>query len=87
MILDSAGNIYGTTRGGGLAGACSSNDNYPSGCGVVFMLDPAGQETVLHIFTGFADGGIPGGLIFDPAATFTGPRARAGLTLWASCSS
>ena len=29
------------------------------GCGVVFKLDPAGKETVLHTFTGGADGGSP----------------------------
>ena len=79
VILDSAGNIYGTTGGGGLAGACSSSNNYPSGCGVVFKLDSAGQETVLHTFTGFADGGVPlGGPIFDPAGNLYGTTGAGG---------
>src|SRR5579863_7251913 len=46
--LDSAGDLYGTTAGGGTAGA-----------GVVFKLTPTRQETVLHSFSGGADGSTP----------------------------
>jgi uncharacterized repeat protein (TIGR03803 family) len=54
VIQDSLGNIYGTTQTGGItAGSCS-----PGGCGVVFKLDVAGNETVLHAFDG-ADGQTP----------------------------
>jgi uncharacterized repeat protein (TIGR03803 family) len=48
LILDSAGNLYGTTQAGG---AFSS--------GVVFKLDPAGKETVLYGFKGGEDWGHP----------------------------
>ena len=48
LIRDSAGNLYGTTERGGTFGA-----------GVVFKLDPAGHQTVLHNFTGEMDGGLP----------------------------
>jgi uncharacterized repeat protein (TIGR03803 family) len=48
LIADSAGNFYGTTNGGGAAGA-----------GVVFKIDKSGNESVLHTFTGGADGGSP----------------------------
>jgi uncharacterized repeat protein (TIGR03803 family) len=48
IIGDSAGNLYGTTNGGGASGA-----------GVVFKVDLSGSETVLHSFTGGADGGYP----------------------------
>ena len=48
VILDEAGNIYGTTTAGGSNGA-----------GAVFKLDRAGEETILHAFTGGADGGSP----------------------------
>jgi uncharacterized repeat protein (TIGR03803 family) len=48
LILDKEGNLYGTTQDGGA-----------SCCGTVFQLTPAGKETVLHSFTGAADGGAP----------------------------
>jgi len=48
VVLDSAGNLYGTTSNGGAANM-----------GVVYKLDTAGQLTVLHSFTGGADGGTP----------------------------
>jgi uncharacterized repeat protein (TIGR03803 family) len=47
LIRDEAGNLYGTTDGGGSL-SCF--------CGVVYKVDPAGNETVLHAFTGGADG-------------------------------
>jgi uncharacterized repeat protein (TIGR03803 family) len=48
LILDSAGNLYGTTSFGGIA----SN-------GVVFKVSPSGTETVLYSFTGMPDGSAP----------------------------
>jgi uncharacterized repeat protein (TIGR03803 family) len=55
VILDPAGNIYGTTYDGGASGG-----------GVVYELNPAGQVTVLYNFTGGADGGQPSaGVIHD----------------------
>jgi uncharacterized repeat protein (TIGR03803 family) len=55
LVIDSAGNLYGTTLEGGLSGA-----------GTVFKLDPAGQETILHSFVGSPDGANPyGALIRD----------------------
>lgn len=54
VILDSAGNIYGTTYFGGNAGcaACQTGD------GVIFKVTPAGVETVLHTFTGGTTDGL-----------------------------
>lgn len=54
LILDSAGNIYGTTYFGGNAGcvACQTGD------GVIFKVTPAGVETVLHTFTGGTSDGL-----------------------------
>jgi uncharacterized repeat protein (TIGR03803 family) len=64
LIFDLAGNLYGTTAGGGDLGC-----HKPYGCGVVFKLTPnpdgTWTESVLHSFTG-ADGWEPdAGLIFD----------------------
>jgi uncharacterized repeat protein (TIGR03803 family) len=68
VILDSAGNLYGTTVHGGTAGA-----------GVVFKLDAAGRETVLYSFTGGADGGSPyAGVILDSDCNFYGTTRSGG---------
>jgi uncharacterized repeat protein (TIGR03803 family) len=53
LWLDKAGNLYGTTSGGGNIG-CSY---VAVGCGVVFKVKPTGQETVLYAFKGPNDGG------------------------------
>jgi uncharacterized repeat protein (TIGR03803 family) len=68
LIRDSAGNLYGTGVLGG-----TSND------GVVFKLDTAGTLTVLHNFTGGADGGAPtGGLVRDSAGNLYGTTSASG---------
>ena len=62
VIRDSAGNLYGTTYGGGAGGA-----------GVVYKVDTTGHETVLHSFTGHTDGGSPyAGVIRDSAGNLYG---------------
>jgi uncharacterized repeat protein (TIGR03803 family) len=68
LIRDAAGNLYGTTYGGGHGGD-----------GVVYKLDPAGNETVLHTFTGPPDGKIPlAGLIEDAAGNLYGTTFEGG---------
>ncbi|MGD0930626.1 MAG: choice-of-anchor tandem repeat GloVer-containing protein, partial [Candidatus Korobacteraceae bacterium] len=48
VVLDPAGNVYGTTAFGG------------NGGGVVFKVDPRGHESLLHTFTGYpGDGANP----------------------------
>jgi uncharacterized repeat protein (TIGR03803 family) len=62
LIQDPAGNLNGTTYGGGL-----------SGSGTVFKVDASGNETVLYSFTGGADGSNPyGGVIRDAAGNLYG---------------
>ena len=78
LILDRAGNLYGTTSGGGDL-ACGA----PYGCGTVFRLMPqAGgrwTEQVLHSFGGGTDGEEPAaGLIFDPAGNLYGTTSYGG---------
>jgi uncharacterized repeat protein (TIGR03803 family) len=59
VTLDAAGNVYGTTQGGG-SGTYYCNFY---GCGVVFKLSPlAGgvwHETLIHSFSGNLDGAYP----------------------------
>jgi uncharacterized repeat protein (TIGR03803 family) len=74
LARDAAGNLYGTTAGGG-----TTNN------GVVFKVDSAGRETVLHNFTGGDDGSQPyAGVILGPGgeiygATRFGGRANVGV--------
>ena len=80
LIIDSAGNLYGTTYSGG-----SSNQ------GTVFKIAPDGTETLLHSFTGGSDGGNPfGGLQLDSKGNlwgmsccrFCGHRVKVGTWNW-----
>ncbi len=77
LVSDSAGNLYGTTvAGGNKSTKCAVYTGLP-GCGVVFKLTPTAQgpwkETVLHTFTGGADGGVPeGGVILDSEGNLYG---------------
>jgi uncharacterized repeat protein (TIGR03803 family) len=73
LIRDAAGNLYGTTYGGG-----DLTCNRGGGCGTVFKLDAAGNETVLYSFTG-KDGKHPtAALIQDAAGNFYGTTTAGG---------
>lgn len=74
LVLDSAGNLYGATSSGGSA-TCGGG----SGCGVVFKLDPSGNETVLRTFLDGKKGTYPnGGLIRDAAGNLYGTTTAGG---------
>ena len=78
VILDAAGNLYGTTPQGGNPNYCINAD----GCGVVFELTPANgtwAESVLHSFTDGKDGGVPSsGLTFDAVGNLYGEASGGG---------
>ena len=77
LVLDNAGNLYGTTSVGGDL-SCGYQG---SGCGIVFKLDPTGKETVLHSFRGGSDGQFPeggGSLAMDAAGNLYGTTAGGG---------
>ncbi|MGA3213323.1 MAG: choice-of-anchor tandem repeat GloVer-containing protein, partial [Terriglobales bacterium] len=94
VVLDSAGNLYGTTLLGGNSTAtnCVGNidgSGFPPGCGVVFKLTPSSStpwtETVLYAFTGSSDGLGPfSGVVFDSSGNLYGETALGGNTS-ASC--
>jgi uncharacterized repeat protein (TIGR03803 family) len=69
LILDSAGNLYGTTFSGGA-----------NGLGTVFEVTPSGAETVLHSFAGGADGLNPqyASLVRDAAGNLYGTTPGGG---------
>jgi len=68
LILDAAGNLYGTTAAGGA-----------SNVGTVFRLDRRGAITVLHSFTGSTDGGTPfSSVIRDSAGNLYGTTDSGG---------
>lgn len=81
LLRDDAGNLYGTTHGGGdLTGnpICTTVFGFP-GCGVVFKVDPTGKESVLYAFTGGADGlGPASGLVRDAEGNFYGTTGFGG---------
>ena len=71
LIFDAAGNIYGTTSGGGAHGE-----------GAVFVLTRSGAgwtESVLYSFAGGNDGSVPySGVIFDAAGNLYGTTTLGG---------
>jgi len=72
LAFDEKGNIYGTTPNGG-------SQNCGSGCGAVFMLDPTGKDTILHEFSGGAEGATPGaGVSVDSAGNIYGTTGVGG---------
>ncbi len=75
VTLDAHGNLYGTTVAGG-SGACDG------GCGVVYKLthnNGVWTQTVLHSFTGGADGSGPGnGVTIDPHGNIYGMTPTGG---------
>ena len=69
LTLDASGNIYGVTSENGNLGCTTS-------CGNVFKLDPLGNLTTLHTFSG-VDGSSPAfsGVVLDSAGNLYGTTA------------
>jgi uncharacterized repeat protein (TIGR03803 family) len=77
LVVDRAGNLYGTTAEGGNAGTCGGD-----GCGTVFKLSPEGKFTTLYAFCSEAnctDGASPdGGIVTDDAGNLYGTATYGG---------
>ncbi len=79
LIMDTAGNLYGTTVDGGIH-SCGG-----AGCGTAFELSPrqggGWTETVLHSFGNGSDGASPfyDGLVMDTAGNLYGTTLKGGL--------
>lgn len=74
LIFDNQGNLYGTTWQGG-----NMQCNSGLGCGTVFKIDPAGNETVVYAFTSIPDGTTPRAeLIRDSAGNLYGTTSLGG---------
>jgi uncharacterized repeat protein (TIGR03803 family) len=61
------GDLYGSASFGGVSGCDGS-----LGCGVLFKVTQRGKETVLHRFTGQADGAFPQDLVSDQTGNIYG---------------
>ncbi len=76
LIFDAAGNLYGTTEGGGNSSVCDG------GCGTVFELIPqkdgSWAESVLHPFNDSGGAFPDAGLIFDAAGNLYGTASFGG---------
>jgi uncharacterized repeat protein (TIGR03803 family) len=73
LVMDSSGNLYGTTYVGGGGSEC-----FGVGCGTVFKLDISGALTVLHSFSG-SDGKYPyAGLVRDSSGNLYGTTLYGG---------
>lgn len=68
LVLDAAGDLYGTTKSGGTAGD-----------GTIFKLDTSDKETVLYSFTGQADGKFPQDLLRDSTGNLFGTAHSGGV--------
>ncbi len=79
LIFDRAGNLYGTTVGGG-SGAPYGCLGF--GCGVFYQMvrsQNGWTEQIVHEFTGGQDGGVPhNGVVLDSSGNFIGTTCSGG---------
>lgn len=74
VVVDQAGNVYGLTLSGG-----GDNSTCGDGCGTIYKLDPAGNETTLHEFTS-NEVDPRASLTMDAAGNLFGTSSKGGFT-------
>ncbi len=85
LIIDEAGNLYGTTQKGGASKNCAGGGGQPVGCGTVFELSPVAgggwKNQILYSFLGSTiDGAAPvASLIFDASGNLYGTTEQGGI--------
>jgi uncharacterized repeat protein (TIGR03803 family) len=76
LVLDAAGDLYGSTQYGGSSGACYD------GCGVVFELSHGAggkwAQNILYSFSGNSDGSYPSPVVLDSAGNLYGTTVSGG---------
>lgn len=88
LIRDDEGNFFGTTVAGGEVNPACTGDGPPGTCGTVYKIDRHGKHTVLHSFTGGADGYAPyGSLVRDWEGNLFGVASNGGDTSSSFCGS
>ena len=87
LIRGLDGAFYGTTQAGG-TGNCAFS-GLPTGCGTVFRVTLAGEESVIHNFAGYpTDGSSPvGGLVQAKNGVLYGTTEAGGFSTPGNCSS
>ncbi len=74
LVIDSSGHLFGATNEGGIW-----SKNCTAGCGIVYEIEPGGQEKLLHAFTGGSDGALPyGSLTRDAEGNLYGTTEAGG---------
>jgi uncharacterized repeat protein (TIGR03803 family) len=89
LLIDAAGNLYGTTQSGGTHTGCLQGEEYCGG--TVFELTQSNgswKHIVLYNFcsdSGCSDGAVPNGLVFDKAGNLYGTTGAGGQQCEGGC--
>jgi uncharacterized repeat protein (TIGR03803 family) len=80
LVMDSKGNLYGTTQDGGDSNSCP---DFGGSCGTIFKINSTGTETVLYNFCSAGtshcrDGSEPVGIFLDRKGNLIGATYRGG---------
>jgi uncharacterized repeat protein (TIGR03803 family) len=78
IIQAADSNYYGISAYGGGTTSCLHSGGLDGSCGVIYRLTPTGAFTILHTFSGIADGGVPTNIIQGSDGNLYGTTAYGG---------